>query len=144
MSRPLLVYDGQRDIFRRVADGVTSLIGDVQPIPWESARVQQFLDAQFDEKAFVFMIVEDEYVHVGDRAVQRLGELSELSAGLINTLSLIYPSVAGPFGLIVHGNKPSDIHGSFELHPTAQEIIAPLRSPTEIPLTTKHGESTDT
>jgi hypothetical protein len=60
--RPLLVYDGSKQLFRtaanRLTDGAT-----LRPVRWGHESVQAFLDAQFGSRPFAFILVEDDHVH---------------------------------------------------------------------------------
>lgn len=127
MCRSLLVYDGSNRAFRRLARLVTSRMDDVRPVRWSSAPAQAFLDAQFGGHPFVFLVVEGDTVHVGDAALEWVLDHTRLPPGVTRQLARHYPRVAGPFGRVVHGRAPADIHGTFPLAKTARRALEPLR-----------------
>ncbi|WP_138004773.1 hypothetical protein [Halalkalirubrum salinum] len=129
MSTPasVLVYDGRKDAFRTVVDLLTRDMGDLVAAPWESARIQRFLEAQFGDRPFVFLLVEENSVHAGETAVRRALDARGLDPTIARTFERLYPKIADPFGRVVHGEAPADIHGTFELTPAAREHIDPIR-----------------
>ncbi len=133
MSRPLLIYDGSRPAFRTLAEAVTGGADGLLPVPWGDDAVQAFLAAQFDARPFAFLLVEGESVHVGDAAVERVLERYGAD-GVARLARRVYPSVAGPFGRLVHGREPADRHGTFPLTEAAAEHLEPLRTAHEIPV----------
>jgi hypothetical protein len=132
--RPLLVYDGSKRLFRtaanRLTDGAT-----LRPVRWGHESVQAFLDAQFGSRPFAFILVEDDHVHVGAETVTRLLRKGGVDGGVARLFERAYPTVAGPFGRVVHGQAPADITGSFPLDEQARGHLAPLRREQTIPVT---------
>lgn len=123
----VLVYDGRKDAFRTVVDLLTRDMEDLVAAPWESARIQRFLEAQFGDRPFVFLLVEEDTVHAGEIAVRRVLDARGLDPTIASALERLYPKIADPFGRVVHGEAPADIHGTFELTPAAREHIDPIR-----------------
>ncbi len=139
MSRPLLVYDGSRPAFRSAAALFTRRT-DLRPVQWGSPAVQSFLVAQFDDRPFVFCLVERDTVHVGRESVEHTLRARGAPESVVRALGRVYPEVAGPFGRVLHGREPADIAGSFPLTETAREALAPLRESHRIPVE-EAGES---
>ncbi|MFB6117983.1 hypothetical protein [Halosegnis sp.] len=135
-ARPLLVYDGSRRLFRRVAERLTA-DSDLQTVSWDAEPVQAFLEAQFDDRPFAFILVEGDQVHAGQTAVARLLRRSGADERAVRLAERAYPAVAGPFGRVVHGQAPADLAGTFPLDERAQAHLAPLRDATEIPVSTE-------
>lgn len=129
MSSPLsvLVYDGRKEAFRTAVDLFTYGMDDVIPVPWESDVAQQFLDAQFGSRPFVFVLIEGEAVHAGETAVKQAltarGFASPIAAGF----ERLYQEVGDPFGKVVHGEAPANIHGTFRLDPDARVHVEAMR-----------------
>jgi hypothetical protein len=71
VTRALLVYDDSTEWLRAVAD-LVARGGDIRAVPWEAEAVQAFLDAQFDDRPFALLVIDDERVHVGKAAVEHL------------------------------------------------------------------------
>ncbi|MFB6223420.1 MAG: hypothetical protein ABEH86_07085 [Haloarcula sp.] len=107
MTQSRLVYDGSTDLFRSAAATVTRCASDLRP--------------------FAFILIEGDSVHVGEKAVKEaLGDL-RVAAPIARLAEQVYPSAAAPFGRVVHGQVPADIHGTFQLDETAKDHIEPLR-----------------
>ncbi len=102
---------------------------DVVAVPWESERIQAFLEAQFGRRPFVFLLIEDDVVHAGRMAVERAIAARGLGTQAASAFERLYPTIADPFGRLVHGEAPADIHGSYPLEPAAREYLDPIRSP---------------
>jgi hypothetical protein len=131
MDRALLVYDGRRPVFRAAMAAFTRGTGLV-PVRWESATAQSLLEAQFGDRPFTFLLVEDDVVHAGSETVRRaLDRRGVPAAGLAERL---YPAIAGPFGRLVHGQEPADITGSFPLAEAAEPHAERLRRRYEVPV----------
>jgi hypothetical protein len=137
VTQSLLVYDGSTDLFRRAAETVTRCATDITPVPWESDAIQAFLRAQFDDPPFAFILIEGESVHVGEAAVKEALEGLDVAAPVARLAEQVYPTAAGPFGRVVHGQVPADIHGTFPLDETAKSHIEPLRQVHTIPVETE-------
>jgi hypothetical protein len=133
VSRPLLVYDGSRPAFRAAAALFTRRT-DLRPVPWADPAVQSFLAAQFDDRPFVFCLVEADAVHVGRESVERALRARGAPERVVAALGRLYPEVAGPFGRVVHGREPAAIAGTFPLTEAASEALAPLRESHRIPV----------
>lgn len=133
MTRSVLVYDGGNRWFRAAADALACRT-DLVPVPWGSERARAFLDAQFGERPFAFVLVEDDVVHVGPETVERLLRRRGASASVAAAAGRAYPRVAGPFGRVVHGRAPADLAGTFPLAPEARAHLEPLRSGYDVPV----------
>jgi hypothetical protein len=134
VTRSLLVYDGSNAIFRAAADKVTRCSTDLVAVPWNTAEVQAFLRAQFGARPFAFVLVEDDTVHVGRDTVGRLLRRRGVPTSVERLLTRAYPAVANPFGRVVHGREPADIHGTFPLDEAAKTHLDPLRRARTIPV----------
>ncbi|MGB9951601.1 hypothetical protein ACOZ4F_04255 [Haloarcula marismortui] len=134
MTQSLLVYDGSTELFRRAAETVTRCATDITPVPWESDAIQAFLQAQFDDPPFAFILIEGESVHVGEAAVKEALEGLDVAAPVARLAERVYPTAAGPFGRLIHGQVPADIHGTFPLDTAAKAHIEPLRQVHTIPV----------
>lgn len=134
MERSLLIYDGSNAWFRSAAATLQRCSADLQPVDWGSAEIQAFLQAQFDDRPFAFMLVEGDTVHVGDRTVRRMLKRQDLPRTVVAVVQRAYPLFAGPFGRAFHGEPPADIHGSFQLTAAAQTELAPLRREYTVPV----------
>jgi hypothetical protein len=137
VTQSLLVYDGSTDLFRRAAETVTRCAMDITPVPWESDAIQAFLRAQFDEPPFAFILIDGESVHVGEAAVKEALEGLDVAAPVARLAEQVYPTAAAPFGRVVHGQVPADIHGTFPLDETAKTHIESLRQVHTIPVDTE-------
>lgn len=122
MCRAILVYDGSNRLFRTIGETVADR-SSLTALPWHSDPAQAFLDAQFGGTPFVFVLIEDDTVHVGDVAISRLGKKSGLPASLTRLLARGYRPVSGPFGRVVHRRAPANINGSFPLDPAAKVAL---------------------
>jgi hypothetical protein len=134
VTRSLLVYDGSNAIFRAAADAATRCSADLVAVPWDSAEVQAFLDAQFGFRPFAFVLVADDTVHVGRDTVERLLGERGVPSSVTRLFTRAYPAVADPFGRVVHGREPADIHGTFRLDDEARAHLDPLRRGRLIPV----------
>ncbi|GGM35115.1 hypothetical protein GCM10009006_15730 [Haloarcula argentinensis] len=134
VTQSLLVYDGSTDLFRRAAETITRCATDITPVPWESDAIQAFLRAQFDDPPFAFILIEGESVHVGEAAVKEALEGLDVAAPVARLAEQVYPTAAAPFGRLVHGQVPADIHGTFPLNEVAKAHIEPLRQVHTIPV----------
>jgi hypothetical protein len=133
VTRSILVYDDSTEWLRAVADLVAS-IGDFRAVPWESDAVQAFLDAQFDDRPFALLLVDDDTVYAGKAAVERLLDEYGFDAELTRLVEQVYPPFSAPFGRLVHGREPADLHGTFPLDEAAAAELDSLRRSYEIPV----------
>jgi len=129
VSSPLsvLVYDGRKAAFRTAVDVLTYGMDDLIAVPWESAPIQRFLEAQFGDRPFVFVLIEGDAVHAGETAVRRAMDARGIADPLARGVESLYPRIADPFGRVVHGEAPADIHGTYRLDPDAREHIDAIR-----------------
>lgn len=134
MTRSLLIYDGSNALFRAAADLLTRRADGLVPVAWGSEPVQAFLEAQFGDRPFAFILVEESSVHVGESAVDRLLRDRGVDPAVASVLERLYPPVADPFGRAVHGREPADLHGTFPLTDAARAHLDPLRRAYEIPV----------
>lgn len=137
MTQSLLIYDGSNSVFRAAADTVSRYLSGITLVPWQSDAIQRFLDAQFDDRPFAFIFVDDESVYVGADTVERVLENQQVNRAVIDFVARTYPTAAGPFGRVVHGNEPADLHDTFALTAAAREHIDPLRRSYDIPVDTE-------
>jgi hypothetical protein len=133
VTRSILVYDDSTEWLRAAADLVASA-EDVKAVPWETAAVQAFLDAQFDDRPFALCLIEADEVHVGKAAVEHLLEGYGVDEELTRLIKRAYPPFSAPFGRLVHGREPADLHGTFPLADDAAAALDPLRRSYEIPV----------
>lgn len=129
MSSPLsvLVYDGRKEAFRTAVDVLTYGMDDVIAVPWESEPIQEFLEAQFGSRPFVFLLIEGDAVHAGETAVRRALDARGIASPVARGFESLYPKIADPFGRVVHGEAPADIHGSYRLDEAARPYIDSIR-----------------
>jgi len=134
MTRSLLIYDGSNALFRAVAELLAGRADGLVPVAWGSEPVQAFLEAQFDDRPFAFILVDGSSVHVGEAAVDRMLRDRGVDPAVASALERLYPPVAAPFGRAVHGREPADLHGTFPLTDAARGHLEPLRQGYEIPV----------
>lgn len=134
MTQSLLIYDGSNGVFRAAADAVSSRLDGIKLVPWQSGAIQQFLDAQFDGRPFAFILIDGDSVHVGADTIERVLEKRHVNRSLINFVTRTYPTAAAPFGRVVHGDEPADIHDTFPLTEDARTHVDPLRQSHDIPV----------
>lgn len=129
MSSPpsVLVYDGRKEAFRTAVDVLTYGMDDVIAVPWESDVVQAFLEAQFGGQPFVFVLIEGNAVHAGETAVKKAMDARGIASPLARGFEALYREIAAPFGRVVHGEAPAEIHGSYRLDPDAQGYVDTIR-----------------
>ncbi len=137
MTQSLLIYDGSNSVFRAAADTVSRLLSGIQLVSWQSDTIQRFLDAQFDDRPFAFILIDDESVYVGADTVERVLENQQVNQVVVDFVTRTYPTAAGPFGRVVHGGEPADLHDTFALTAAAREHIEPLRQSYDIPVDTE-------
>jgi len=134
VRRSLLVYDGSNSLFRRAADAVTRRSDDVLAVRWNAEPVQAFLEAQFDDRPFAFIVVDGDTVHVGEDTVEWLLERNDVDDPLLGALKRAYATSGGAFGRLVHGRTISDLDGTYELSEAAAAHLESLRQVQEIPV----------
>lgn len=134
VTQSLLIYDGSRAPFRAAADLVGRVASDLKPVRWQADHVQAFLDAQFDDRPFAFILVEDDTVAVGEDAIGRLLQRRGVDDTLANLVTRAYPPFSAPFGRVVHGREPADLHGTFPLTDAARDHLDTLRQRHTIPV----------
>jgi hypothetical protein len=134
VTRSLLVYDGSNRWFRGIADALTRRSPDLRAVPWEADPIQAFLEAQFGSRPFAFVLIEGESVHVGEATVARLLRRRGTTGPVAALLERAYATGAAPFGRVVHGRAPADVHGTFRLDEAARAHVEPLRRGYEIPV----------
>ncbi len=134
MQRSLLVYDGSNALFRAAAEAVTGRSERVAAVRWGAEPVQSFLEAQFGDRPFAFILVEGDAVHVGEETVGRVLRRGGVAEPVVEGLRRTYSAVAGPFTAVVHGRRAADLHGTFELRPEAAAHLEELRRVHEVPV----------
>jgi hypothetical protein len=132
MTESLLVYDGSNRLFRTAVESFVEPIEGLRAVRWDAEPVQRFLEAQFGDRPFVFLLVEDDTVHVGAETVRRVLERRGVAGPVAELFGEVYPATAAPVGRLVHGEVPPDRHGSEPLDEAAGEHLAPLRRSVEI------------
>lgn len=133
MSQSLLLYDGSKEVFRTVADALADRSETLEPVPWEGESAQQFLEAQFGGKPFAFILIEGESVHVGAETVERVLRDQGVPESVTHGLTCAYPAVSAPLGRVIHGRKPADIEGTFELAEEARPHVRSMGAAGSIP-----------
>jgi len=133
VTRSLLVYDDSRAAFTAAADLLAEAT-NLELVAWQDERVQSFLSAQFDERPFSFILIDEETVYVGADAIERLLERGDVADSLATLVKRVYPPLSAPFGRLVHGQEPADLHGSFPLTPEARAHLDSLRRTYSIPV----------
>ena len=130
MSSPpsVLVYDGRKQVFHTAVDAFTYGMDDLVAVPWESAPIQAFLEAQFGGRPFVFLLIEDDTVHAGEAAVKRALTARGIGRPAASAFERLYATIGDPFGKVVHGEAPADIHGTYALEPGAREHLEGVRA----------------
>lgn len=134
MRRSLLVYDGSNPLFRAAAEAATGGSEDLSAVRWDADPVQAFLQAQFDDRPFAFIVVDGDSVHVGEAAVEWLAERSAVAAPVVRALKGAYATGGATFGRLLHGRTVADLSGTFELSPEAAPYLKSLRVVQEIPV----------
>lgn len=129
MSDSFLVYDGRNRLFRAAAKQVARLSEDLRLVPWRSKSTREFIEAQFGDHLFVFVLIDPETdkVHAGGEAVRRLLCDRGVPRRLVGAAQRTYKVVGDPFGQVVHGQAPADIDGTFTLAEDARPHLESLR-----------------
>jgi hypothetical protein len=134
MARSILVYDGSSRWFRLAAEAFSRCSDDIVTVPWESERVQSFLEAQFGGRPFAFILIEGESVHVGSETVETVLRRRGVAKSVSRLFKRVYPIAGPPFGRLVHDREPADLDGTFALDDDARAYIDPLRRYQTIPV----------
>jgi hypothetical protein len=134
MSRSILVYDGRTRWFRLAAEAFSRCADDIVAVPWESEAVQSFLEAQFGDRPFAFILIEGDRVHVGSETVEAVLRRRGVTTAVSRFFKRVYPVAGPPFGRLVHNQEPADLDGTFPLADGAREHIDPLRRYQTIPV----------
>jgi hypothetical protein len=132
VQRSLLVYDGRNSLFRAAAEAATRRSEDVLAVCWSAEPVQAFLEAQFDDHPFAFIVVDDDTVHVGTATVEWLLERGDVPKSVVDGLRRAYAAGGAPFGRLLHGRAVADLDGSFALAADAAAHLEDLRRVHEI------------
>lgn len=122
-EQSVLLYDGSRAVFRSLAAAVERHAGLVL-VPLESGTGCAFLDRQFGERPFAFLLVEDGRVYAGRSAISRLLERYGVSDRVTAAVERLYAVGGDPFGRVVHGAEPADLDGEFPLDGGAETALA--------------------
>ncbi|WP_299263662.1 hypothetical protein [Halorientalis sp.] len=141
MKQSLLIYDGSNSLFRAAAEATTRRLDEVVAVRWSAEPVQAFLEAQFDDRPFAFILVEGDSVHVGEATVGRVLGLIGLADALVDGLKRAYAVGGAPVGRLVHGRTVADLDGTFPLSAAAATHLADLRQVREVPVEAPTGES---
>jgi len=134
VTRTLLIYDGSTRLFRAVADTIARFSETLTLVPWESDAVQAFLRAQFGDPPFALVLIDGNAVYVGESAVGHALDDLDVAAPVSDLVTQLYPAFAAPFGRVVHGKAPAEIHGTFKLDEAAAAHIESLRRVHTIPV----------
>jgi hypothetical protein len=141
VRRSLLIYDGSNSLFRAAAEAATGHSDDLLAVRWDAEPVQAFLEAQFDDHPFAFIVVDDDTVHAGTATVQWLLERGDVPDSIVDGLKRAYAAGGDPFGRLVHGRAVADVDGSFELVDEAAHHLDALRQVREIPVRAASGDA---
>lgn len=123
MNQKIVIYDSGRDQF--CFDKIDKLSNKTEYrfIEWNDDKVQKFLEKQFNESIFSFMIIENDIIFVGQDAIRKMGEILG-SPQIISELGYYtYPIISKPVGLILHNREPSEINGRYKLKDEAHEYL---------------------
>lgn len=129
MSESFLVYDGRNTLFRTGAHQVARVSAETRLVPWRAKSTREFLEAQFGDQIFAFVLINPEAncVHVGGKTVRRL----LIERGVPQPIGVIfqwmYELVGDQLGRLIHGQTPADINGSFHITEAARPHIESLR-----------------
>jgi hypothetical protein len=129
VSESFLVYDGRNRVFRAIARRIARVTDRLRLIPWRAEHTRRFLEAQFDDHLFAFVLIdpEAEVVHVGGRTIRRLLRDGGAPETLVEAAGRLYAAAGDPFGRLVHRRPPADIDGTFPLAEDARPHVASLR-----------------
>lgn len=129
MSDSFLVYDGRNRLFRAAAKQVVRLSEDIRLVPWRSKSTREFIQAQFGDHLFVFVLIEPDadVVHVGGETVRRLLCDRGAPRRLVDAAKRAYKVVGDPLGKVIHGQAPADVDESFPLAEDARPHLESLR-----------------
>ncbi|MFB6119407.1 hypothetical protein [Halosegnis sp.] len=129
MSDSFLVYDGRNRLYRAAAKQVARLSEDIRLVPWRSKSTRDFIEAQFGDHLFVFVLIDPETdkVHAGGETVRRLLCERGVPQLLIDGAERAYQVVGDPLGRVLHGQPPADVDGTFPLAEDARPHLESLR-----------------
>lgn len=122
-EQSVLLYDGGRPVFRRLARAVERRADGLALVPLESETGAAFLDRQFGERPFAFLLVEGDRVYAGGTAISKLLERYGAGERLTVLAERLYDVGGDSFGRVVHGAKPADIDGQFTLDEDAATVL---------------------
>jgi len=129
MSDSFLVYDGRNRLYRAAAKQVARLSGEIRLVPWRSESTRQFIEAQFGDHLFVFMLIEPDadVVHAGRETVHRLLCDRGVPRDFVNAAERTYGALSDSVGRVIHGQAPADVNGTFPLAEDARPHLESLR-----------------
>jgi hypothetical protein len=134
VRRSLVVYDGSNSLFRAAAEAATRQSDDVRAVRWDAEPVQAFLEAQFDDRPFAFIVVDGDVVHAGEATVEWLLDRTDVGTAVAESLTRAYATGGDAVGRLVHGRPIADLSGTFELTDEAATHLDALREVREIPV----------
>lgn len=123
-EQSVLLYDGSRALFRRLARAVERRADGLTLVPLESETGTAFLDQQFGERPFALLLVEGDSVYAGGTAISMLLEQYGVSKSLTAAAERLYDVGGDSFGRVVHGAEPADLDGQFILDSDAKAVLS--------------------
>lgn len=123
MNHKIVIYDsGREQIFFDIIDKLSDKT-EYRFIEWNDDKIQKFLEVQFNESIFSFMIIEDDVILVGKNAIRKMSEILG-SPKIVSDLSYYaYPVISKPMGLLLHNREPSDMSGRYKLREKAHKYL---------------------
>ena len=122
-EQSVLLYDGSRPLFRRLARAVERRADGLALVPLGSETGAAFLDRQFGERPFAFLLVAGDRVYAGGTAISQLLERYGAGERLTALAERLYDVGGDYFGRVVHGAEPADIDGQFTLDDDAATVL---------------------
>lgn len=126
MGETIVVYDQRFQFYEEVMEKLTDGIEDIELVEWNNPTIQAILANKFGYSAFVFILIEDDNMYVGDEAVWKFCNLFDLTESTRLLMTKGYTCLSEPIGLVLHGRKPDDISGIYKLNEQDLDIIKEL------------------
>lgn len=123
MNHKIVIYDSGRD--QLCFDKIDKLSNKTEYrfIEWNDDKIQKFLEKQFNESIFSFMIIDDDIILVGRDAIRKMGEILG-SPQIISEIGYYtYPIISKPIGFLLHNREPSEMNGRYKLKDEAHKYL---------------------